>query len=466
MDRRRFLRTGTFGFAAAVHGLNTFAQGGRVGNGGLPPYGPLRPTKDINTGLKLLRLPVGFEYVSYGWRDDPLTIGNDLTPSSHDGMGVVYMDSSGVATLVRNHERRNPGTSIAPPELSYDNRGRGGATRLRFDTHTGTWLSSELVLGGTVANCAGGVTPWGSWFTCEENFSGPPNGYDRTHGWVFEVPAFGPATPEPLRDMGRFSHEAVCMDPETSYVYETEDDRYTSGFYRFRPRLRGKTLAFRYGGLLEMLRVKGVQNADLQRIPTGTTFEVEWVPIDNPRLGPQSGVGPYGSNDGQTTNASGPFFQGYNEGGAQFRRLEGCWFDDFERLVYFTDTEGGFARQGTIWCYDPSTETLQAVYTSPNSFTLDNPDNIVVSPRGGILLCEDGGQSRERMHALAPNGELSLFAQNDVVLNGEVNGISGNYRGSEWCGATFDPTGRWLFVNIQSPGITFAITGPWTRGPL
>jgi len=193
---------------------------------------------------------------------------------------------------------------------------------------------------------------------------------------------------------------------------------------------------------------------------------VEWVPIDNPRLGPQSGVGPYGSTDGQTTNASGPFFQGYNEGGAQFRRLEGCWFDDFERLVYFTDTEGGFSRQGTIWRYDPSTETLRAVYTSPNSFTLDNPDNIVVSPRGGILLCEDGGQSRERMHALAPNGELSLFAENDVVLNGEVNGISGNFRGSEWCGATFDPAGRWLFVNIQSPGISFAITGPWLRGPL
>jgi len=256
------------------------------------------------------------------------------------------------------------------------------------------------------------------------------------------------------------------MDRETSYVYETEDDRYTSGFYRFRPRQRGKTLAFLYGGLLEMLKVKDMQNADLQRIPAGTTFEVEWVPIDNPRLGPQSGVGPYGSTDGQTTNASGPFFQGYNEGGAQFRRLEGCWFDDFERLVYFTDTEGGFSRQGTIWRYDPSTETLRAVYTSPNSFTLDNPDNIVVSPRGGILLCEDGGQSRERMHALAPNGELSLFAENDVVLNGEVNGISGNFRGSEWCGATFDPAGRWLFVNIQSPGISFAITGPWLRGPL
>ena len=33
-------------------------------------------------------------------------------------------------------------------------------------------------------------------------------------------------------------------------------------------------------------------------------------------------------------------------------------------------------------------------------------------------------------------------------------------------GANFDPSGKWLFVNIQTPGITFAITGPWKRGLL
>jgi hypothetical protein len=39
-------------------------------------------------------------------------------------------------------------------------------------------------------------------------------------------------------------------------------------------------------------------------------------------------------------------------------------------------------------------------------------------------------------------------------------------RHSEWAGATYSPDGRWLFVNIQSPGITFAITGPWKAGAL
>lgn len=465
-SRRTLLRNGAIGFAAAFQGLNAHAEYLGNGQARIPNYGPLRSIKDLRTGLKLLRLPVDFQYVSFGWRDDPLTDSDGVTPSSHDGMGVVDTDADGIVTLIRNHELRNSGSSFGTPEILYDPRGRGGATRLRFDTHCGEWLSSEVVLAGTAANCAGGVTPRGSWLTCEEEISGPPQGYDHTHGWVFEVPAQGMATPVPLRDMGRFKHEAVCVDVQTGYVFETEDDRYTSGFYRFRPGRRGSALALAGGGILEMLKVKGVPNADLMLINTGETFEVEWVPIDDPQLGLQSGVGPYGSIDGQTTSASGPFFQGYQEGGAQFRRLEGCWFDDFDRLIYFTDTEGGFPRQGAVWCYDPSLETLRAVYVSPGPGTLDNPDNITVSPRGGLLLCEDGGQSRERMHALTPQGQLSLFAQNDVVLNGEVNGISGNFRGAEWCGATFDPSGRWLFVNIYSPGITFAITGPWSRGPL
>jgi secreted PhoX family phosphatase len=33
-------------------------------------------------------------------------------------------------------------------------------------------------------------------------------------------------------------------------------------------------------------------------------------------------------------------------------------------------------------------------------------------------------------------------------------------------GVCFDPYGEVLFVNIQRPGITFAIWGPWERGNL
>ncbi|MGH7960751.1 MAG: alkaline phosphatase PhoX, partial [Candidatus Binatia bacterium] len=98
--------------------------------------------------------------------------------------------------------------------------------------------------------------------------------------------------------------------------------------------------------------------------------------------------------------------------------------------------------------------------------TLDNPDNITVSPRGGLLLCEDGDLVGQRLIGLTPAGEAFPFAQNNVVLNGEKNGIVGDFRDKEWAGACFSKDGKWLFANIQTPGITFAITGPWNKNVL
>ncbi len=37
------------------------------------------------------------------------------------------------------------------------------------------------------------------------------------------------------------------------------------------------------------------------------------------------------------------------------------------------------------------------------------------------------------------------------------------FNDSEFCGPAFSKDGQWLFANIQSPGFTLAITGPWTR---
>jgi uncharacterized protein len=77
------------------------------------------------------------------------------------------------------------------------------------------------------------------------------------------------------------------------------------------------------------------------------------------------------------------------------------------------------------------------------------------------------GRQRTRVRdGLTLDGQIFRFAENNIVLNGE-RGFMGDFSGSEWAGATFEPkNGNWLFVNIQSPGITFAITGRWKQGPL
>lgn len=473
-DRRRLLALG--GAAAAWNlALPARLASGASGAGlGLAPaagYGPLAPVADLSTGLPLLRLPRGFRYRSLGWTGDPLSDGG-TTPSLHDGMGVVAVAPSGLVTLVRNHERRGSGTPFGPADARFDARGRGGTTTLRFDRNAGTLVESFASLGGTSANCAGGPTPWGSWLTAEETLDGPTQGFQRLHGWVFEVPAAGPASAVALRALGRFSHEAVAVDPRAGFLYLTEDARYVSGLYRFRPHARLGFRALEAGGALEMLKVRDVAAADLQQAQAGQVFPVTWVPVPDPELGPQSNVGPFGSFDGQTRSCSGPFLQGVTAGGARFRRLEGAWFDAQGGRLYFVDTEGALPAldtgepEGAIWCYEPRRELLRCVFASTAQSELDTPDNLTVAPGGGLLLCEDGDVAGTRLMGLDRAGRLFPFAQNDVVLAGEVNGFRGDFRESEWCGACFEPAGRWLFVNLQEPGLTLAITGPWELGPL
>jgi hypothetical protein len=148
--------------------------------------------------------------------------------------------------LVRNHEC-SIGSNlkcVAPNGNNYDDfdgfLGGGGTTTLIVDRH-GRLVKDYVSLGGTIRNCAGGETPWGSWISCEENMSTPASD-DRAsqrHGYNFEVPSMlGEAVePVPLVAMGRMNHEAIAVDPQTGFVYETED-RGDSAFYRFVPHKR------------------------------------------------------------------------------------------------------------------------------------------------------------------------------------------------------------------------------------
>jgi secreted PhoX family phosphatase len=118
---------------------------------------------------------------------------------------------------------------------------------------------------------------------------------------------------------------------------------------------------------------------------------------------------------------------------------------------------------GQVWELDIKAQQVRVVYQSPGEGTLNMPDNITVSPRGGLVLCEDG-TANPCVHGLTRDGRIFRFVRNNVVLTGERNGIKGDFRNREFAGATFSPDGEWLFLNIQSPGITLAITGPWQKG--
>ena len=444
-DRRLFLRRGAMGLGALwmVSLDELIARGRRGGFQGASPYGPIQPVLDETTGLPLLQLPAGFRYKTFSWAGEPLKDGTRC-PGAHDGMAVIERRAgTNDIVLVRNHEQGNGTPFLTNVDLIYSHARSGGTTNLVFDTERGQWKEAWASLSGTSRNCAGGVTPWGTWITGEEVANEHANGY------CFEV-GVEKGNPMPLIAMGRFSHEAVMIDPATGSVYETEDAGATSGFYKFVPNVKGR---LHEGGELFMLKVKGQANVDLSAgFPVGTTWDVEWVRIADPRAGTQS-----------------VFQQGQLAGAAKFQRLEGAyWGHD---AGYFVSTSGGAARSGQIFAYTPGAENLKLVYESPAKGECDYPDNVTVTPRGGLLLCEDSGNTAspaERLHGLTLDGKIFTFGMNNVTLPAGFNGVAQprDLRASEFAGACYSPDGRWLFVNAQSPGITFAITGPWGAGPL
>ena len=459
ISRREFLlATGVAAFAAPLHALQarltTGASLAAVG------YGPLSPVADMNTGLKLLELPEGFRYLSFGWTGDPMTNGAP-TPRAHDGM-AAFKAKNGLIALVRNHEvllptptaqNPNPDKLTAFGDRPYDPNGGGGTTTTLFDPKTGKVVSVVPSLSGTAVNCAGGPTPWGSWLSCEETLVDPKRtpAASKPHGYIFEVPHDGVSDAQPLVAMGRFWHEAIAVDPATGIVYETED-RAGAGLYRFVPKVKGKLAR---GGTLQALAIAGRPKFDTRTNQSrNAEYAVDWVTIDDPDRAHVNEV---------EWDTRGVFQQGLDKGAATFGRLEGITYGN-DRL-FITATSGGDARMGQVWELDPKRATLRLVFESPAADVLAGPDNLTLSARGGLAICEDG-PGIDRVQGLTRNGQIFPFARNNVVLDGEKNGHRGDFRTMEFAGVTYSPDGNWMFVNIQTPGITFAITGPWGDGML
>lgn len=476
LDRRSFLTRGAAAAGTAAVSTTLFqtlnnAAGAappalghrgprsRKGDGG---YGPLVRTADQN-GDEILALPEGFDYVTFSKLGDIMNDGTPV-PVAHDGM-AAFKGGRGTTRLIRNHEVRTaPGTvdgsAQAPADRKYDPLGVGGAVTLLFDTRRGRLERHFVSFAGSIVNCAGGIAHRDvGWITNEETVAGPNQGWGQKHGYNFLVPttADAPEKAPALTAMGRFAHEACATDPKTGFVYQTEDDGNDSGFYRFRPR---DPRDLTRGGRLEMLAVKGEPARQMiigQEV--GRSLRVEWVRIDDPDPDLEGG-------------ATAVALQGIAKGGALFNRLEGIWYDAKSGGFYFNSTSGGDAACGQVWHYDPRWERLTLFFESPGGSVLDSPDNLLVTPRGGILLCEDDATGTDDdTHPLAP-GIVDVNRLIGINRRGEAFEFAVNVlNDSEFAGATFSHDGDVLFVNIfgdGSPGsgMTCAITGPWRRGAL
>ncbi|MGH2689476.1 MAG: alkaline phosphatase PhoX, partial [Actinomycetota bacterium] len=169
--------------------------------------------------------------------------------------------------------------------------------------------------------------------------------------------------------------------------------------------------------------------------PVGRAFEVQWVDLEEP----------VPEKDTLRDEA-------HAEGAARFEREEGIWAGGDR--VWFDCTDGGREGLGQVWEYDTRRERLTLIYESPGKRSLSHPDNLVLMPHGGLLLCEDTDPP-QYIRGLTRDGGIYDFAR--------AVGYD-----SEFCGATFGPDGRTLFVNQQGDrsegtAVTYAIWGPWTE---
>lgn len=464
-SRRDFVKI--MGAGAMMAPLAAFHA--RAATGGVPAFGPgfgpLTPMLPVNTdevfyekagvmqydlrGKPLVSLPEGFSYRVVSCTGQKMSDGS-LVPGDHDGM-AAFRGPRGTTVLVRNHELSNQQAIFddrtgvfVENDLKFDTFCNGGTTTLVLD-ESGKLIRDFASLSGTNNNCAGGPTPWGTWITCEEAENIPNGSYLQRHGYAFEVPALasGPVKAEPLIQMGRFYREAIAVDPETGIVYQTED-RGDGLFYRFIPNVPGRLHS---GGKLEALKLKSDTTTRL--VTAAGVFQlnvpvaVEWVSIDTPD---------------PIDNTNSCRNQGKAKAAAQFSRGEGVWFGNGK--VYFTCTNGGSIGAGQVFVYDPKADTVAVIVESTDREVLDAPDNIVVGPDGRLYLNEDGGNGNFIVGVNA-NGDLFKVAENLVSY---VN-ASGSTRGrGEFCGSCFSHNGRFMFVNIQDPGLTLVIEGPWRKG--
>ena len=415
---------------------------------GLSILSNILPIQNDPNGILKLMEKFSYKIISEKGQlmSDGLTV-----PDKADGM-ASFSGEDGKIILIRNHEighfktiekllklnpfYKNKNYMNKNKNLIYD-LGKngvpccGGTTTLVYNPKSKKIEKEYLSLAGTLVNCSGGPTPWNTWISCEETVATQNYDLAKNHGYNFEV------TPSeninlnnaiPLKAMGRFRHEGVAIDPITSIAYQTED-RDEGLIYKFIPNTKEQYIM---GGKLQTLSIKNelndTRNWNKNNYYKNTKHKIEWLDIEDVE-----------NKDDKLR------YSMAEKGAAIFARPEGIWFSN--NIVYFTCTSGGKKKLGQIWKLDVKKQTIELMFESLNSNTMRKCDNITIAPWGDVIVCEDG-KGKDKIIGIKENGDTYVIAEN-------------SFNNSEFAGVNFSPDGSILFVNIYSPAMTIAITGPW-----
>ncbi|MGI9252063.1 MAG: alkaline phosphatase PhoX [Pseudohongiellaceae bacterium] len=429
--RRQFLSMG-------VRGFGLFAAGGLLGGkfatvaaqqgaaGGVSADAAFRSLSGIGElqppDANGIMLPAGFKSRvvarsgqppvaggSYNWHPAPDGGACFAIPGNWDGIRAQSPFNDG-----ENTGGDDGWIYVSNSEMGLN---EGGVGALRFNA-AGEVVQAYPILENTTVNCAGGATPWGTWLSCEEH----------ALGQVYECDPMGKGQAKVRPTLGKFQHEAVAVDMPNHCLYLTEDVD-DGALYRFRaPKPDPNMLYIVHVGLPYL--GQGVLEVAVRENRAGRVY-LNWVAVSDP------------SAATTPTRYQVPEY-------APFNRGEGIAYH--EGAVYFTTTG-----DNRVWRYDIESSELEIIYdhaiasAASAAPILSGVDNVVLTPAGDVLVCEDGGDMQ--IVVITPDQALIPLLE----IPGHTN--------SEITGAAFDPTHQRLYFSSQrgitgrsQDGITYEIS--------
>lgn len=337
------------------------------------------------------------------------------------------------------------------------NKGVRGDTPIPFANNVKVMGTNNTI--GTVANCAGGKTPWGTFLTCEENYQfcyghrdpktkkvsstktqwekfypHPPEHY----GWVVEIePKTGKAKKH--TNLGRFSHEsATCVLSKTQRVcVYSGDDKSNEFLYKF---ISESAHNFNKG----VLYVADIKNG-------------KWLPLDLELSPILKKTFPTQLDVQIHTRQAAKIL-----GATALNRPEDIEIHPTTKDVYIALTNnkesGDFF--GSILKISEHQKDHGATTFKTETFILGGemshlacPDNLVFDKQGNLWVSTDISTKALNKEQYTPFGNNGIFV---IPTTGKDAGkaiqIASAPNDAEFTGLKFDPSEQTLFVSVQHPG--------------